>query len=75
MLRDSIEADSGMGFAAAKVIAGASEGFHVIMAGCSLGKVKSAISEIETADVKGPLSTVQLDVTDEKLIERAVKFV
>ena len=64
-----------MGFATAKVIVSALEGFHVIMAGRSLEKVKSAMSQIETAGIKGSLSTVQLDVTDEKSIEQAVKVV
>jgi NAD(P)-dependent dehydrogenase (short-subunit alcohol dehydrogenase family) len=75
LLRDRIGANSGIGFATAKVIASASGAFHVIMTGRSLEKVKSAMSEIETAGVKGSLSTVQLDVTDEKSIEQAVELV
>ena len=57
------------------MIASASEDFHVIMAGRSLEKVKSAMSEIEAAGVKGSLSAVQLDVTDGKSIEQATKLV
>ena len=64
-----------MGLAAAKAIASASEVFHVIMAGRSLSKVKSAMSEIETAGIKGSLSTVPLDVTDENSIEQAANSV
>lgn len=45
------------------------------MAGRSLEKMKSAMSEIETASVKGSLSTVQLHFTDEKSIEQAMKLV
>ena len=64
-----------MGFATAKVIACASEIFHVIMASRSLEKVKSATSEVDAAGKKGLLSTVQLDVTDERSIEQAVALV
>jgi NAD(P)-dependent dehydrogenase (short-subunit alcohol dehydrogenase family) len=64
-----------VGFATAKVIASASEDFHVIMTGRSRERVKAAMSEIETAGIKGSLSTIQLDVTDEKSIEQAVKLV
>ena len=64
-----------MGFATAKVIASAAESFHVIMTDRFIEKLKSAMSEIETAGTKGSLSTVQLDVTDEKSIEQAVKLV
>ena len=70
-----IGANSGVGFATAKVIACASEVFHVIMASRSLEKAKSAMSEIEAAGIKGLLSTVQLDVTDERSIEQAVALI
>lgn len=72
---NAIGANSGVGFATAKVIACASEDFHVIMASRSLEKAKSAMSEIEAAGTKGLLSTVQLDVTDERSIEQAVALV
>ncbi|KAK3617944.1 hypothetical protein LTR22_026548 [Elasticomyces elasticus] len=68
-------ANGGVGFATAKVIASTSEAFHVIMAGRSLEKVRKAMSELEHAGVKGSLSAVQLDVTDDNSIERAVKAV
>ena len=70
-----IGANSGVGFATAKVIACASEDFHVIMASRSLEKAESAMSEIEAAGTKGLLSTVQLDVTNERSIEEAVALV
>ena len=57
------------------MIADASEDFHVIMTGRSLEKVENAMSQIETASIKGSLSSVQLDVTDEKSIERAAELV
>ncbi|KAI9740167.1 MAG: hypothetical protein M1834_004745 [Cirrosporium novae-zelandiae] len=68
-------ANSGVGFAAAKVIACASESFHVIMASRTLEKAKNAISEIEAAGIKGHLSPVQLDVTDENSVEQAAALV
>ncbi len=70
-----IGANSGVGLAAAKVIACASEHFHVIMASRSLEKAKSAMSEIEAAGTKGHLSTVQLDVTDQESINQAAALV
>ena len=75
LLREGTGANSGVGFATAKVIASASEDFHVIMAGRSLEKVERAKSELETGGLKGSLSTVQLDVTDERSIEQAVAVV
>ena len=75
MLIDRIGANSGVGLATAKAIASASEEFHVIMAGRSVEKVKAAMSEIETTGIKGSLSTVQLDVTDEESIRQATKSV
>ena len=68
-------ANSGIGFATAKVIAGTSAAFHVIMTGRSLEKVESAKSEIEAAGTKGSLSALQLDVTDEKSVEQAAQAV
>ena len=57
------------------MIAGASDAFHVIMTGRSMDKVKSAVSEVESYGIKGSVSSVQLDVTDEKSIREAVKLV
>ncbi|KAL8705955.1 MAG: hypothetical protein Q9201_000949 [Fulgogasparrea decipioides] len=45
------------------------------MAGRSQQKVDSAMSEIEASGVKGSLSAMQLDVTDETSIQRAAKTV
>jgi NAD(P)-dependent dehydrogenase (short-subunit alcohol dehydrogenase family) len=71
----SLGANSGVGFATAKVIASASEVFHVIMASRSREKAESAMSEIKAAGTKGSLSTVQLDVTDENSIQQAAALV
>lgn len=45
------------------------------MACRSLEKGEAAKSEIEAAGIKGALSTLQLDVTDEASIEKAVAYV
>lgn len=68
-------ANSGVGYAATKVIATASEDFHVIMACRSLENAENAKKEIEGVGIKGVLSTVHLDVTDKKSIERAAEWV
>ena len=68
-------ANSGVGYAATQVIARASADFEVIMAGRSLDKAQSAKSEIEAAGIKGRLSAVQLDVTDEASIDKAAAHV
>ncbi|KAL8822096.1 MAG: hypothetical protein Q9191_007162 [Dirinaria sp. TL-2023a] len=64
-------ANSGVGFSAAKVIACASEAFHVVIASRDIEKANSAMAEILAANPKGHLSTVQLDVTDEQSIKSA----
>lgn len=64
-----------MGFATAKVLASASDTFHVIMASRSHEKVKAAMSEIEASSPKGALSYIRLDVTDERSVEEAAAHV
>jgi NAD(P)-dependent dehydrogenase (short-subunit alcohol dehydrogenase family) len=61
--------------ASAKVIASASEKYHVIMAGRSQEKLKSAKAEIQDAGIKCSLSTLLLDVTNEMSIEEAARNV
>lgn len=75
MLTRIIGANSGVGYAAATVIAGASQAYHVIVAGRSQEKIEKAKSEIEASGVKGELSTVQLDVTDQDSITQAASYV
>jgi NAD(P)-dependent dehydrogenase (short-subunit alcohol dehydrogenase family) len=45
------------------------------MASRSLEKVKSSMSEIEASGIKGVVSSVQLDVTDEKSVAEAAAYV
>jgi NAD(P)-dependent dehydrogenase (short-subunit alcohol dehydrogenase family) len=72
---DTTGANSGVGFATAKIIASTFENFHVLVAGRFLQKAEAAVSEIKAAGVKGLLSAIQLDVTDDKSIENAATFV
>ena len=69
-------ANSGVGYATTKVLTGFSSAYHVIMAGRSLSKLQTAKTELETSNnIKGSLSTLQLDVTDETSITNAAKQV
>ena len=57
-------------------MASASPNFHIIMAARSLVKAEQAKAEIlATGTIKGSLSTVQLDVTDEASIAAAAQLV
>jgi NAD(P)-dependent dehydrogenase (short-subunit alcohol dehydrogenase family) len=53
------------------VLVNASPSFHIIMAGRSLEKAEAAKSEIEVSGIKGTLSALQLEVTDEASIQKA----
>ncbi|CAD6566663.1 MAG: hypothetical protein ASARMPREDX12_008785 [Alectoria sarmentosa] len=64
-------ANSGIGYAASKVIASASAKYHVIMASRSIEKGNAACSAIQAAGIKGTTSSIQLDVTDESSIAAA----
>lgn len=66
-------ANSGIGYAAAKVIASASPKYHVIMASRSLENGKAASSAIQASGIKGKTSTIQLDVTEESSIAAAAE--
>ncbi|KAL6241611.1 hypothetical protein RBB50_011392 [Rhinocladiella similis] len=69
-------ANSGVGFATAQVLASAKEDFHVIMAGRSIDKVQKALDELESSiGTSGKLSALQIDVVDEKSIEKAAEEV
>jgi NAD(P)-dependent dehydrogenase (short-subunit alcohol dehydrogenase family) len=75
LLTHSTGANSGIGLATVKVLASASNAFHVIIASRSLSKADAAKTEIEADNIKGTLSTLQLDVTDEEAISEAVAHV
>lgn len=69
-------ANSGVGFASAKVIASSSDRYHVFVTGRSLEKAQKAVSALEaTGELKSTISALQLDVTDLESVRRAVKAV
>ena len=69
-------ANSGVGYAATNILLRASEPFHVIMASRSLDKAQAAMSEIQTwGNLKGTLSTIQLELTNQASILAAAKSV
>lgn len=69
-------ANVGVGFASAKVIASASDKFHVFVTGRSLAKAQGAVAKLEaTGELKGTVSPLQLDVTDVASVDAAVKAV
>ncbi|KAJ9604942.1 hypothetical protein H2200_010331 [Cladophialophora chaetospira] len=69
-------ANSGVGYAAAEVIAEASESYHVVLSSRNLENAHRALIEISSnANVKGSLSTLQLDVTDRVSVEAAAREV
>lgn len=70
-----VGANSGVGYATAKVIAQASEHFHVAIACRSPEKANNAISELKQETIEAQLSPVQLDVTDEQSIAQAAAHI
>lgn len=66
-------ANAGIGYAAVKVLVTASEKYHVILASRSPEKGAAASKEIQAAGIKGAISTITLDVTDEKSIAAATQ--
>jgi NAD(P)-dependent dehydrogenase (short-subunit alcohol dehydrogenase family) len=58
------------------VITEASESYYVILSSCSLEKAQTALVTIRSnVNVKGSLSTLQLDVTDRVSVETAAREV
>ena len=68
-------ANSGIGYATSKVIASSSSKYHVIMASRSSEKGSAACEAVQAAGIKGKVSSIQLDVTDQSSIAVAVKQV
>jgi NAD(P)-dependent dehydrogenase (short-subunit alcohol dehydrogenase family) len=64
-----------VGFATSKVLVSTSDTYHVIISSRTLEKAVAAKSELEAAGIKGTLSAIQLDVTDEESIEAAAALV
>jgi len=69
-------ANSGIGYATAKVIASAGPGYHVLVGSRNAENGKKAAAEISAAKgIKGSLSDIQLDVTDQASVDAAVKTI
>lgn len=68
-------ANSGIGFDSSAAIAAASADYHVLMGSRSLERGEKALSELKARNLPGSLSLVQLDVTDEASIAKAVQSV
>ncbi|KAI9698108.1 MAG: hypothetical protein M1820_007616 [Bogoriella megaspora] len=68
-------ANSGVGYAIAKIISSASPDYDVIIAGRRLEACNKAVSELKAEGAKGGLSTLQLDQTDEASVDAAAKQV
>jgi len=68
-------ANGGIGFLTAVAIAASSSDYHVIVASRSLEKGERALKEMQQQNLKGSLSLLQLDVTNEQSISNAAKAV
>ncbi|KAJ5208740.1 hypothetical protein N7449_003119 [Penicillium cf. viridicatum] len=67
-------ANSGVGYATAQILA-AHPNHHIILACRDLQKGQQALSELQSKDLKGTLSLLQLDVEDDTSIAQAVDTV
>ncbi|KAL3420964.1 short-chain dehydrogenase [Phlyctema vagabunda] len=65
-------ANGGIGYETALVFAKASEEYHVLVGSRSLEKGEKAVEEIKKQKIKGDVSLIQLDVTDDTSITKAV---
>lgn len=73
-----IGANSGVGLASSKVLACVSASYHIIMAGRSVSKLEAALNDLKSSfsdEIEGSLSTLQLDVTDDTSITKAVEHI
>jgi NAD(P)-dependent dehydrogenase (short-subunit alcohol dehydrogenase family) len=66
-------ANSGIGYATAKVFASKSPEIHVIVAGRNLDACKTAVAEMQGEKMEGSLSALQLDVTNQHSVDAAAK--
>jgi NAD(P)-dependent dehydrogenase (short-subunit alcohol dehydrogenase family) len=70
-------ANSGVGYATAKALADAEEGYHVLVTGRNLDAIKEAASTLNAskANPTSQLTPLHLDVTNDTSIATAVSFV
>ncbi|KAG0159240.1 hypothetical protein PDIDSM_6761 [Penicillium digitatum] len=70
----SLSANSGVGYATAQILA-SHPNHHVVMACRNLKKGEQALFELQSKNLKGTLSLLQLDVEDDTSITQAVSTV
>lgn len=68
-------ANSGVGYATAKALVQHSEQYHVILACRSSSKAETAKSQLEASSIRGTLSVLELDVTQEASVIAAAEHV
>ncbi len=69
-------ANSGIGYATAKVIASASPDYHVLVGSRNPENGKKAVAELQaTGAIKATLTDVQIDVTDQASVDALAKFI
>ncbi|KAK5331669.1 hypothetical protein LTR93_000674 [Exophiala xenobiotica] len=69
-------ANSGIGYATAKVIASASPDYHVLIGSRNPENGKKAVAELQaTGEIKGTLTDVQIDVTDQASVDALANFI
>ncbi|KAI0197976.1 NAD(P)-binding protein [Astrocystis sublimbata] len=69
-------ANSGLGFQVAKNLVSYSASYHVIIGSRDIAKGESAVQALsKDLNLKGTISTVQLDVTDDASVDAAAEYV
>ncbi|KAJ9643820.1 uncharacterized protein PV06_09004 [Exophiala oligosperma] len=69
-------ANSGIGFATAEVIASASPNYHVLVGSRNPENGKKAVADLKaTGNIKGTLTDVQIDITDQSSVDALAKFI
>ncbi|KAI0853832.1 putative short chain dehydrogenase/reductase [Daldinia vernicosa] len=67
-------ASSGIGYETVAALSNTSADFHILLGSRSIEKGQRALDELQSArgsSLKGPISTIQIDVTDQKSIDAA----
>ncbi|KAF3070577.1 3-keto-steroid reductase [Daldinia childiae] len=67
-------ASSGIGYETVAALANTSADFHILLGSRSVEKGKKALEELQStrkSSLKGPISVIQIDVTDQKSIDAA----
>ena len=68
-------ANQGVGFEAAKQLALSNPAYHILIGSRSLPRGEAAVASLNKYDLKGTVTPIQLDVTDDASIQAAVDLV